>query len=78
METAIQRVQARLLKHDIPVHSLSETTATAAQAAATLGVGEDQIAKSILLRHGEGLLLVVLRGGQKLISQDLRESSEEG
>jgi prolyl-tRNA editing enzyme YbaK/EbsC (Cys-tRNA(Pro) deacylase) len=51
---------------DIPIIDQAASTATVAEAAATLGVAPGQIAKTLSLRIGDTAILVVARGDARL------------
>ncbi|MDQ0251345.1 prolyl-tRNA editing enzyme YbaK/EbsC (Cys-tRNA(Pro) deacylase) [Sphingomonas kyeonggiensis] len=64
----VETVRAWLAEHapDLELIEQSASTATVAEAAATLGVEPGRIAKTLALRVGEGVLLVVARGDARL------------
>ena len=64
----VETVRAWLAEHapDLRLIEQSASTATVAEAAATLGVEPGRIAKTLALRVGEGVLLVVARGDARL------------
>jgi len=64
----VETVRAWLAEHapDLSLIEQSASTATVAEAAATLGVEPGRIAKTLALRVGEGVLLVVARGDARL------------
>ena len=51
---------------DIPIIDHGRSTATVAEAAATLGVAPARIAKTLSLRTPEGVVLIVARGDARL------------
>jgi prolyl-tRNA editing enzyme YbaK/EbsC (Cys-tRNA(Pro) deacylase) len=73
-EEPVSRVKDSLAKSNLPIElvSLSQTTATAVQAAETLGVEVDQIGKSIAVGTAESLYIVLLRGTAKVSIEKLR------
>ena len=64
----VETVRAWLAEQapDLGLIEQSASTATVAEAAATLGVEPGRIAKTLALRVGEGVLLVVARGDARL------------
>ena len=54
---------------DLPIIETAESTATVAAAAAALGVEPGRIAKTLAIRVGETVLLVVARGDARLDNQ---------
>jgi prolyl-tRNA editing enzyme YbaK/EbsC (Cys-tRNA(Pro) deacylase) len=64
----LETARAWLARHapDLPIIETAERTATVAEAAAALGVEPGRIAKSLALRVGDRLLLVVARGDARL------------
>lgn len=62
--SSVDRVRAALLKsgHDDTIAEFPDGTRTAADAAAAVGVTVAQIAKSIVLRTGEQVVLVIASG----------------
>jgi prolyl-tRNA editing enzyme YbaK/EbsC (Cys-tRNA(Pro) deacylase) len=64
----VEAVRDWLARHapDLAVIETPVSTATVAQAAAAYGVGEGQIAKTLALRIGDRVLLVVARGDARL------------
>jgi prolyl-tRNA editing enzyme YbaK/EbsC (Cys-tRNA(Pro) deacylase) len=64
----VEAVRAWLAEHapDLKLIEQSASTATVAEAAATLGVEPGRIAKTLALRVGEQVLLLVARGGARL------------
>lgn len=65
---SLESVRAWLAAHgpDLPVIETAESTATVADAAAALGVEPGRIAKTLAIRVGETVLLVVARGDARL------------
>ena len=64
----VETVRAWLAEHapDLKLIEQSASTATVAEAAATLGVEPGRIAKTLALRVGDTVLLVVVRGDARL------------
>lgn len=67
----LETARAWLTTHapDLPVIETAERTSTVAEAAAALGVAPGRIAKSLALRVGDTVLLVVARGDARLDNQ---------
>lgn len=65
---SLESVRAFFAEHapDITVEELETSTATVAEAAASLGVAPAQIAKTLSLRIGEEVVLLVARGDSRL------------
>ena len=65
---SLESVQAWLAKHapDLPLLETHETTATVETAAKALGVEPGRIAKSLAVRVGENVFLLVTRGDARL------------
>ncbi len=65
---SFESARAWLAEHapDIAVIEQAESTATVAEAAATLGVEPARIAKTLALRVGDAVMLVVARGDARL------------
>lgn len=76
-EEAVARVRESIAKSNLSIElvSLSQTTATAVQAAETLKVEVDQIGKSIAVGTPDSLYIVLLRGTAKVSLEKLREIS---
>lgn len=72
---SLSSVQAFFATHapDITVIETEESSATVALAAAAHGVGPDQIAKTICLRAGETILLLVAAGTRRLDNRKFRD-----
>lgn len=68
---SLESVRAFLAQHapDLTILELAESTATVAQAAAGHGVEPAQIAKTLALRVGEQVLLLVTSGKARLDNQ---------
>lgn len=68
---SLESVRAFLADHapDLTILELPESTATVAQAAIGHGVAPAQIAKTLALRVGEHVLLLVARGDARLDNQ---------
>ena len=68
MHRNAERVQDFLRQHDADgqVRELDASTRTAAEAATALGVEVDQIAKSLIFRAGDGTVLVIAAGGNRV------------
>jgi prolyl-tRNA editing enzyme YbaK/EbsC (Cys-tRNA(Pro) deacylase) len=65
---SLESVRAWLADHapDLPLIEVAESTATVATAAAALGVEPGRIAKTLAVRVGEGIFLLVARGDARL------------
>lgn len=65
---SLESVRVWLADHapDLPVIEVADTTATVATAAAALGVEPARIAKTLAIRVGEGVFLLVTRGDARL------------
>jgi prolyl-tRNA editing enzyme YbaK/EbsC (Cys-tRNA(Pro) deacylase) len=65
---SLESVRAWLAKNapDLPIIETDETTATVDTAAQALGVGPGRIAKSLAVRVGEQMFLLVTRGDARL------------
>ena len=65
---SIESVRAWLARHapDLPIIEVSESTATVASAAAALGVEPGRIAKTLAVRAGDLVFLLVTRGDARL------------
>ena len=76
-EEPVARVKDSIAKSNLSIElvSLSQTTATAVQAAETLGVEVDQIGKSIAVGTKDTLYIVLLRGTAKVSIEKLRSIS---
>jgi prolyl-tRNA editing enzyme YbaK/EbsC (Cys-tRNA(Pro) deacylase) len=72
-EEPVSRVRNYLAESKLPIElvSISQTTATAVQAAETLGVQVDQIGKSIAVGNTDSLFIVLLRGTAKVSVEKL-------
>jgi prolyl-tRNA editing enzyme YbaK/EbsC (Cys-tRNA(Pro) deacylase) len=72
---AIEQVRAYLKRwnRDKDIIELGESTATVAAAAAALGVIPARIAKSISLKQGEGVVIVVTAGDMKLDNRKYKD-----
>lgn len=70
-----QSVRAWLAAHapDLPLIETEESTATVPTAAAALGVEPGQIAKTLAVRAGEHLFLVVARGDARLDNRKCKD-----
>jgi len=68
---SLESVRAWLNAHapDLPIIETEASTATVLEAADALGVAPGQIAKTLALRVGERLLLLVTRGDARLDNQ---------
>jgi len=69
------KVQQRLRDHglDVAVHELADSTRTAAEAAAAVGVDVGQILKSLVFADGDGPLLVLCAGDRRVDTARLGE-----
>ena len=65
---SLESVRAWLATHapDLPLIEVAESTATVATAAAALGVEPGRIAKTLAIRAGERVFLLVARGDARL------------
>ena len=65
---SLESVRAWLAEHapDLPLIEVAESTATVATAAAALGVAPGRIAKTLAVRVGEEVFLLVARGDARL------------
>ena len=65
---SLESVRAWLAAHapDLPIIEVAESTATVATAAAALGVEPGRIAKTLAVRVGETVFLLVARGDARL------------
>ena len=72
---SLDSVRAWLAEHapDLELMEASETTATVETAARTLGVEPGQIAKSLTVRAGEQLFLLVARGDARLDNRKCKD-----
>ena len=72
---SLDSVRAWLAEHapDLELIESSETTATVETAARTLGVEPGQIAKSLTVRAGEQLFLLVARGDARLDNRKCKD-----
>ena len=59
---------------DLTIIEQASSTATVLEAAATLGVAPGQIAKTLSLRVGERVLLVVTAGGARLDNRKVKDA----
>ena len=68
---SLETVRAWLADHapDLPLIEVAESTATVATAAAALGVEPGRIAKTLAVRVGEEVFLLVARGDARLDNQ---------
>jgi len=73
---SLESVRAWLAEHapDIDIISQAASTATVAEAAETLGVLPGQIAKTLSVRIGEMVMLIVTRGDARLDNRKTREA----
>jgi prolyl-tRNA editing enzyme YbaK/EbsC (Cys-tRNA(Pro) deacylase) len=65
---SLESVRAWLAEHapDLPIIEVAESTATVATAAAALGVEQGRIAKTLAVRAGDEVFLLVARGDARL------------
>ena len=65
---ALEDVRSFLAEHapDLAIIDQKESTATVAEAAATLGVEPGRIAKTLSVRIGDAVVLIVARGDARL------------
>ena len=70
-----ESVRVWLAEHasDLPVITVAESTATVATAAAALGVEPGRIAKTLAVRAGEQLFLLVARGDARLDNRKCKD-----
>jgi len=73
---SLESVRAFFAAHapDIAIIEQSASTATVAEAAATLGVEPAQIAKTLCFRVGERVVLVVARGDARLDNRKVKDA----
>lgn len=73
---SLESVRAFLGEHapDIAIIEQDASTATVAEAAATLGVQPGQIAKTLSIRVGDIVMLVVARGDARLDNRKTRDA----
>jgi prolyl-tRNA editing enzyme YbaK/EbsC (Cys-tRNA(Pro) deacylase) len=77
------KVQQRLREKglDVAVHELADSTRTAAEAAAAVGVDVGQIVKSLVFADGDGPLLVLCAGDRRvdtaLLGEDVRAAKAD-
>lgn len=74
MHRNAEKIQAFLDAHGATgrVRELDDSTRTAAEAAAALGVEVDQIAKSLIFRVGDDPILVIAAGGNRVCTKKLK------
>ena len=72
---SLESVRAWLLKHapDLPLIEVEDSTATVDTAARALGVEPGRIAKTLAVRAGEHLFLVVARGDARLDNRKCKD-----
>lgn len=72
---SLESVRAFLAEHapDIAIIDQGESTATVAEAAVTLGVAPAQIAKTLSVRLGEVVVLIVARGDARLDNRKCKD-----
>ncbi|MFM2481903.1 YbaK/EbsC family protein [Celerinatantimonas sp. YJH-8] len=73
--TSSERVQSFLAQHapDLAVSELSQSTATVAEAANAFGVTPGQIAKTLSLKVGEAVILLVMAGDSRLHNSKFKQ-----
>lgn len=73
---SLESVRAYFAKHasDIAIITQAASTATVAEAAETLGVVPGQIAKTLSVRIGEAVMLIVTRGDTRLDNRKTKEA----
>lgn len=73
--TSSERVKSFLAQHapEIAVTELTESTATVAEAAAAFGVTPGQIAKTLSLKVGDEVLLLVMAGDSRLNNSKFKQ-----
>ncbi len=73
---SIESVRDFLAQHapDVPIIDQGHSTATVAEAAETLGVMPGQIAKTLSVRIGEEVVLVVARGDARLNNRKTKDA----
>lgn len=72
---SLQSVRDFLAQHapDVPIIDQGRSTATVAEAAETLGVAQGQIAKTLSVRIGEAVVLIVARGDARLDNRKTKD-----
>jgi prolyl-tRNA editing enzyme YbaK/EbsC (Cys-tRNA(Pro) deacylase) len=73
---SIESVREFLAQHapDVPIIDQGRSTATVAEAAETLGVAPGQIAKTLSVRIGEAVVLIVARGDARLDNRKTKDA----
>ena len=73
---SLENVRAFLAEHapDVPIIDQGRSTATVAEAAETLGVEPGQIAKTLSVRVGEQVVLIVARGDARLDNRKCKDA----
>jgi prolyl-tRNA editing enzyme YbaK/EbsC (Cys-tRNA(Pro) deacylase) len=73
---SLESVRDFLAQHapDVPIIDQGRSTATVAEAAETLGVAPGQIAKTLSVRIGETVALIVARGDARLDNRKTKEA----
>lgn len=73
---SLESVRAFFAEHapDIPIITQSASTATVAEAAVTLGVLPGQIAKTLSVRVGDQVMLIVARGDARLDNRKTKDA----
>ena len=73
---SLESVRAFFARHapDVPIITQDASTATVAEAAVTLGVLPGQIAKTLSVRVGDAVLLIVARGDARLDNRKTKDA----
>lgn len=73
---SIESVRAFLAHHapDVPIIDQGRSTATVLEAAETLGVEPGQIAKTLAVRAGDKVVLIVARGDARLDNRKFKDT----
>ncbi|HZG47385.1 MAG TPA: YbaK/EbsC family protein [Allosphingosinicella sp.] len=73
---SLESVREYLAQHapDVPIIDQGRSTATVAEAAETLGVAPGQIAKTLSVRIGEEVVLIVARGDARLDNRKTKDA----
>ena len=73
---SLDSVRAFLAQHapDVPIIDQGRSTATVAEAAETLGVAPGQIAKTLSVRMGDEVVLIVARGDARLDNRKTKDA----
>lgn len=76
---SVEAVQAdfRQRHADIPILRLEESGATVEEAAQTLGIEPDAVAKTLALHLGDGVIILVMRGDTRIDNRKYRDTFHE-